>query len=670
MAASNGLVSIYSATYSNVPVYEFNIGGNHVMRRRQDDWINATHILKVADYDKPARTRILEREVQKGTHEKIQGGYGKFQGTWVPLHEGRLLAERNGVLGKLRPLFDFVPGTISPPQAPKHQTAASNKGPRIPKPPQIKKNMPPPSQMSEDPYEAINPQLNDDESMAASEIGSESFMGEEELVYGSRKRKRGPDTSYVEQQHTFYADSLLDYFMLSESDRPYRLDPPPPPDGFMVNHPIDDQGHTALHWGAAMGDIDTIRMFINRGARINATNKRGETPLIRSVIFTNNHEKQTMSRLVDILQDTLTARDHFGATVLHHVAMTTKSSSRKKSARHYLEVLLTKLADILTPQQFSQFLDARDGNGDTAVHIVVRHSARKCLRVLLGRGVNVDILNSNNETASEMMQRSGSYRVDNDFAIASSSPVQPAAAGPMVNGHSSRSSKTQSFPANNSSSQSFSASFGPMINDKALQLNLAMEDELQSMDASYADAVKINEKTTHERNQVRQRTFELSMEDQADSDEVRRLQEESVALAAANASLLEQEQHQILHREVGTRERTIPPEDLVSADPAVEDQSRLQAAHALAEEQTRRRELTREVVAAQALAGMTERGEAYKRLVAASMGVPVQEVPTLMPDVWSELEAGKMDEAAAAATATTIGVEGKNKKMRVGVVAA
>ena len=95
MALGNN--NIYAATYSNVcmistigfpssnilpqvPVYEFNIGSNHVMRRRCDDYINATHILKVADYDKPARTRILEREVQKGQHEKIQGGYGKYQG--------------------------------------------------------------------------------------------------------------------------------------------------------------------------------------------------------------------------------------------------------------------------------------------------------------------------------------------------------------------------------------------------------------------------------------------------------------------------------------------------------------------------------------------------------------------------------------------------------------
>jgi transcription factor MBP1 len=55
------------------------------MRRKADSWMNATQILKVADFDKPQRTRILEREVQKGTHEKVQGGYGKYQGMCRPL---------------------------------------------------------------------------------------------------------------------------------------------------------------------------------------------------------------------------------------------------------------------------------------------------------------------------------------------------------------------------------------------------------------------------------------------------------------------------------------------------------------------------------------------------------------------------------------------------------
>lgn len=77
--SQNGV--IFKATYSGVPVYEMLCKGVAVMRRRSDSYLNATQILKVADFDKPQRTRILEREVQTGTHEKVQGGYGKYQGT-------------------------------------------------------------------------------------------------------------------------------------------------------------------------------------------------------------------------------------------------------------------------------------------------------------------------------------------------------------------------------------------------------------------------------------------------------------------------------------------------------------------------------------------------------------------------------------------------------------
>jgi hypothetical protein len=74
---------IFKATYSGVPVFEMICRGVAVMRRRSDSYMNATQILKVAEFDKPQRTRILEREVQKGEHEKVQGGYGKYQGTSV-----------------------------------------------------------------------------------------------------------------------------------------------------------------------------------------------------------------------------------------------------------------------------------------------------------------------------------------------------------------------------------------------------------------------------------------------------------------------------------------------------------------------------------------------------------------------------------------------------------
>lgn len=59
------------------------VKGVAVMRRKSDGWLNATQILKVAGFDKPQRTRVLERDVQKGEHEKVQGGYGKYQGPYI-----------------------------------------------------------------------------------------------------------------------------------------------------------------------------------------------------------------------------------------------------------------------------------------------------------------------------------------------------------------------------------------------------------------------------------------------------------------------------------------------------------------------------------------------------------------------------------------------------------
>jgi hypothetical protein len=74
--------TVYSAIYSGVPVYEIMCRDVPIMRRMADSYMNATQILKIAGFSKPKRTKILEQEVLQGLHEKIQGGYGKYQGTW------------------------------------------------------------------------------------------------------------------------------------------------------------------------------------------------------------------------------------------------------------------------------------------------------------------------------------------------------------------------------------------------------------------------------------------------------------------------------------------------------------------------------------------------------------------------------------------------------------
>jgi regulatory protein SWI6 len=83
------------------------VNGVAVMRRRHDGWLNATQILKVAGVDKGKRTKVLEKEILNGEHEKVQGGYGKYQGTWINYHRGREFCRQYGVEQLLLPLLDY-----------------------------------------------------------------------------------------------------------------------------------------------------------------------------------------------------------------------------------------------------------------------------------------------------------------------------------------------------------------------------------------------------------------------------------------------------------------------------------------------------------------------------------------------------------------------------------
>ncbi len=96
--------------YSGVSVYEMEVNGTAVMRRRSDSWLNATQILKVAGIEKGKRTKVLEKEILSGEHEKVQGGYGKYQGTWINYGRGVSFARQYGVEDVLQPLFEYDMG--------------------------------------------------------------------------------------------------------------------------------------------------------------------------------------------------------------------------------------------------------------------------------------------------------------------------------------------------------------------------------------------------------------------------------------------------------------------------------------------------------------------------------------------------------------------------------
>ena len=77
------------------------------------------------------RSRVVMASIRVSsfTPRSVGPTLSDMLGTWVPLEEGRQLADKNGVFQKIHKIFEYVQGDKSPPPAPKHQlaTAARNK---------------------------------------------------------------------------------------------------------------------------------------------------------------------------------------------------------------------------------------------------------------------------------------------------------------------------------------------------------------------------------------------------------------------------------------------------------------------------------------------------------------------------------------------------------------
>ncbi|KAL9099236.1 MAG: hypothetical protein Q9163_005240 [Psora crenata] len=516
--------------------------------------------------------------------------------------------------------------------------------------------------MSDD-YDNISAQLHDDGSQDADTVDSASYIDADEgygnlyTMGSSRKRKRGQH-DVEDQQHMVFADALLDYFILSSSEGPsvHSALPPQIPPNFEVNRPIDDHWHTALHWAAAMGDLNIIRLLIQRNADLAARNKRGETPLIRAVLFTNNFEKQSMDDMMPLLRDTVTDLDHHGASVLHHIVMTTNSRMRRKCALYYLDVVLNTICRICPPQEFTRIINLQDKSGDTALHIAVRYGAKRSVRVLQERGAQGDIHNRRGETADQILASMDAVRQD----LISSSPPAPNIC--LTNGldigqgaGSCTATHYRTEPA-----RSFSQSFDMLSQEKGLQVALSLDAEAKEKDDILEEARQALDKAEEERHRVRQATSRLITEEVVDDDEeeLRGLQKEYEAQAAEAMSYSEHLQHRELHRTVRDEELALPKEaHFIKSNGSKADEQvieeRTRAAVDLALEQNKRKQLTATVVEARASAGMGPHGEAMKQLVSLTMGVAKEEVTmSLVDDLWEELDGSKMDVRANVAITT------------------
>ncbi|PPJ60285.1 hypothetical protein CBER1_01334 [Cercospora berteroae] len=672
---------IYSATYSNVPVYEYNVAGNHIMRRRSDDWINATHILKVADYDKPARTRILEREVQKGVHEKVQGGYGKYQGTWIPLPDGRELAQKNGVLEKLRPIFDFVPGDRSPPPAPKHATAASSK-PRAPRAPPNSRRAPakkvvespmnPPTKRS-----AGYAGMHDYDQMSVQggetpddvTVVSEAFDDyDPQYTGGDRKRRRVEEMTQADKEHQLWADELLDYFMLMDSPLDQLPLAPSPPQGADLNRPIDDKGHTALHWAAAMGDLEVVKDLIRRQAAVDVQSKNGETPLMRAVLFTNNYDRQNMDKLAGLLIRTVNMQEWWGQTVFHHIANITERKSKYQCARYYMDCILNKMPEIMSPDNIERILNTQDHNGDTAITIAARNGARKCVRSLIGRNAAVGIPNTMGETADSLIVQLNRRRQErNNHRQLSSSPFQADTRGttftggpvrshlngmngsmaidPALAGFAQASQSSDNSLYKSEAALSLTSAIVPALKSKADQLAAHLESEIEEKEMERTEAERVAAERAAQIELLHRQLEELTAKeleqegDGADDDDA--LSQKLASLMQEYEALMREDEDaelkQILNQEEQAQSDS-PADDMMLEDEEELVSQKLPLVQELYELVEKRKTLFTAIVQALSNAGMNNKQTEYRRLITGALGVREEDVEAMLPDIVAELE--------------------------------
>ncbi|KAG8914836.1 hypothetical protein FRC01_003895, partial [Tulasnella sp. 417] len=119
-------------------------------------------------------------------------------------------------------------------------------------------------------------------------------------------------TGRVPDNQTTYGDIILEYFISDTTTIP-QIHIAPPPD-FDPNMSTDDDGHTALHWACAMGRVRVVKLLLTAGADIFRTNKGGQTPLMRSVMFANNYDVRKFPELYEVLHRSTLNIDNYNRT--------------------------------------------------------------------------------------------------------------------------------------------------------------------------------------------------------------------------------------------------------------------------------------------------------------------------------------------------------------------
>ena len=397
------------------------------MRRRSDAWFNATQLLKVVGLDKSQRTRVLEKEIQKGVHEKVQGGYGKYQGTWIPKEIALSLADHYHIRELLEPILSFDPSTGSPPPAPKHTIASSG---RIKKGDELVDRTRASSEASsvaiggDDAVRSdgsMSPSPSDVSSASrtpspiAPEMASDAYTRYDAPPGAYMVPRTGASAypyrdyghgAYEDDPQARYAEIILDYFISETTTIPPLLVSPFP--DFDPNMSIDEDEHTALHWACAMGRIRVVKLLLSAGADVFRVNANGQTALMRAAMFSNNYDLRKFPELFELLHRSILNIDRNDRTVFHHVVDLALTRGKPHAARYYLETMINRLSEY--GEQLADIINFQDDEGESALTLAARARSKRLVKLLLEHGADPKIRNKEGRNTEDYIVEDERFR--------------------------------------------------------------------------------------------------------------------------------------------------------------------------------------------------------------------------------------------------------------------
>ncbi|XP_022948919.1 putative E3 ubiquitin-protein ligase XBAT31 [Cucurbita moschata] len=151
-------------------------------------------------------------------------------------------------------------------------------------------------------------------------------------------------------------------------------------DSSILHQTTKHQGLSALHVAAANGQTDILSMLLDWNVNPDVLNRHNQTPLMLAAM---SGKIACVQRLIEAGANILMFDSTHRRTCLHYAAYYGHSDCLQAilSAAH-----TTPVSD---SWGFARFVNIRDGDGSTPLHLSARQSQPECVRILLSNGALV-----------------------------------------------------------------------------------------------------------------------------------------------------------------------------------------------------------------------------------------------------------------------------------------